>query len=134
MNTVLVVLGNQVEQGGNIGSAHKRFCDSAADYVAEHGKESISIVMTGGYTTFGVSISEAAAGAMYLDKRIDELRVYGADRPLVWLEEDSCTTPENVRYTLELLASRDEHFDKLVIIGRTQQVSRVRAMLMAQAP
>lgn len=102
---------------------------SAFRYMLEHPSESILTMFSGGHTTPGVQESEAYAGYKYLSS------VYEADGTPdmhhlhVWLEQGSRTTPENVKNSLVFLANGNVRFNKLVIVGRTQQVWRGRAML-----
>jgi len=41
LNTVLLILGNQVEASGSIGLAYREFCMSAFRYMLEHPSEPI---------------------------------------------------------------------------------------------
>lgn len=129
MSTVLVVLGNQVDTDSRMTADHVAYCQQAVEYVATHSDVPCSIVCTGGHTTPGASLSEAAAAAQYIERALDKLQRYGLDRAQVYLEEESRTTPENVRSTLQMLYHACVSFDTFVVIGRRVQLCRVRALL-----
>ncbi len=127
MHTVLVVLGNQVPEG-QIRHPYRAYCDIAIDYARTH-EDVTAIVTTGGFTTKDALVSEAEVGARYIERTWQKVAGGSVSCPTLLREEESRTTPENVRYTLELLSGSGQAFQKVVVIGRRSQTLRVLAML-----
>ena len=92
--------------------------DSALEYIA--GRDGVQIIVSGGQGP-GESITEAEAMFRYLTRR-------GADANLIWKEERSTSTLENLAFSLELLEEMglDKDTAKVAIVTNEFHLYRAK--------
>lgn len=116
---VMVVLGAHVRQDGPSPVLEDRL-ETAADYLLQNPE--LPVVVTGGQ---GSNEPMSEAQCMY-----DYLTARGVDAELVWREDRSTSTLENLRYTGELLKERgyDLAAVHLVVVSNGFHLRRVELL------
>ena len=95
--------------------------DAALDYIKT--REGVPIIVSGGQGP-GETISEAEAMFRYLSRR-------GVDKSLIWKEESSTSTQENIAFSLEIMKANGLDTDNIKVGVVTNEFHLYRAKLIA---
>ena len=118
---VLIVLGAGLRNGApSLVLAYR--LNAAAEYVRT--RENIPIIVTGGIGR-GETISEGEAMARYLIAR-------GVDENLIWKEETSTRTFENIRNAVEIMEEKGMDVENITVAVVSNEFHLYRAKLIAE--
>jgi len=116
----LIVLGAGLRNGSPSLMLRQRL-NMAAEYLLEHGDT--PIIVSGGMGR-GETITEAEAMSRYLV-------ACGVDESLIWKEEKSTSTRENLVFSMDLMEENGLDTDSVVVAVVTNEFHLYRAKLIA---